>query len=325
MLAVCLVSIVWVAIISSSDVDIRRGKVERAIKSKAFFNNREEANGLGTKLRSKKGKLQRELNHTRPHPVFPVPSWSVMASKEDAENSICDVNTNLWECLGSDRDWSLVSLLDKEGERRMDSIPRLLTRTQLLVVSTLRAKNLPVDFKLSNTFWHGRRCFTQNSDRNIEDELVVLIQGDLDTTGDIFDAVIAKISKDSQIEKWGKSEPHQYKFDLLLISSLSTTGDILELGTDKDTTELLHTVVQSDNAIQEDATLMRMLVTSDSSSSWLSEHSALLCSFHQFVFVPLYNNGAGCGQHHHSGLGREHHGKIKAEAARKITCTHLQG
>jgi hypothetical protein len=28
--------------------------------------------------------------------VFPVPSWSVMASKEDAENSICDVNTNLW-------------------------------------------------------------------------------------------------------------------------------------------------------------------------------------------------------------------------------------
>ena len=177
---------------------------------------------------------------------------------------------------------------------------------------------------MSNTFWHGRRCFTQKSERNIEDELVVLIQGDLDTTGDLFDAVIAKISKDSQIETWGKSKPNQFKFDLLLISSLSTTGDILELGTDKDTTELLHTVVQSDNGIQRDAALMRMLVTSDSSSSWLSEHSALLCSFHQFVFVPLYNNGVGCEQHQHSGLARELHGKIKVEAAQKITCTHLQ-
>ena len=28
------------------------------------------------------------------------------------------------ECLGSDRDWGLVSLMDKEGEKRMDSIAR---------------------------------------------------------------------------------------------------------------------------------------------------------------------------------------------------------
>ena len=59
----CLVSIVGVAIISGSDVDIRRGKVERAIKSKLFLNNREVANGLETKMRSKKGNLQRELSN----------------------------------------------------------------------------------------------------------------------------------------------------------------------------------------------------------------------------------------------------------------------
>ena len=58
----CLVSIVGLAFISGSDVDVRRGKVERAIKSKLFLNNREETNGLETKMRSKKGNLQRELS-----------------------------------------------------------------------------------------------------------------------------------------------------------------------------------------------------------------------------------------------------------------------
>merc|ERR1711892_1659622 len=93
------------------------------------------------------------------------------------------------------------------------------------------------------------------------------------------------------------------------------------LGTDQYITELLHTVVQSDNAKQEEDDLTRMLVTSDSTSSWLSEHSALLCSFHQFVVVPLYNNGAGCAHHHQP---RELYGK-RRQAAQKITCKHLEG
>jgi hypothetical protein len=67
MLAVFLVSIVGVEIISGSDVDIRRGKLERAIKSKLFLNNREVANGLETKMRSKKGNLQRELSNKMIH------------------------------------------------------------------------------------------------------------------------------------------------------------------------------------------------------------------------------------------------------------------
>ena len=72
---------------------------------------------------------------------------------------------------------------------------------------------------------------------------------------------------------------------------------ILELGTDNDTTELLHTVVQADNEIEKNVAFKRILVTTDSSSFQLNEHSTLLCSFHQFLFVPLYDNYAGCQQH----------------------------
>jgi len=329
MLAVWLVIVLVGANVLGSDIDMRRGKVERAIKSKNFLKNGEGVNGLKTKMRSKKGQLQNdELSHARPHPVFPVPSWSMMASRRDTDNSICDVNTNLWECLGSDRDWSLVSLMDKDGERRMESIPRLLSRTQLLVVSTRRASNLPTDFRLLNTFWNGRRCFTQAiPEMNDEDEISVLIQGDLDATGELFDAVVAKIKSVNakEIKRENKPKKNYFKSELLLMSGLFTTGDILELGTDQDTTELLHTVVQTDNAQEKESSLMRMLVTADSSSSWLSDHSVLLCSFHQFVFVPLYNNGVGCRQHQQSGMARELHGKLRGQTARKITCTHLQG
>merc|ERR1711892_286511 len=111
--------------------------------------------------------------------------------------SMCDVNTNLWECLGSDRDWGLVSLMDKEGEKRMESIARLLTRTQLMVVTTYRKRDLPADFRLSNKFWHGRRCFSQTLNKN---KLAVLIQGDLDTTGEISESVVADTEKDSSEE-----------------------------------------------------------------------------------------------------------------------------
>jgi len=309
---------------SSSVVDLRREEVERAIKIKTFLTGGNGVNGLNIKLRSK-GKLHNgDLSHTRPHPVFPVPSWSMMANSRDTDNSICDVNTNLWECLGSDRDWGLVSMLDQEGERRMESIPRLLNRTHLLVVSTMRKSNLPTDFKLLNTYWNGRRCFSQttNVNKNAPEKLSVIIQGDLDTAGETFNAVVSRLKEEGAKQFMTK---YKQKKNLLMISSLLTSGDILELGTDKDTTELLHTVVQADNENEMKAAAMRMLVTTDSSSAWLNNHSALLCSFHQFVFVPLYNNGAGCRQQRQSGLARELHDKLRRETAREITCTHMQG
>merc|ERR1712013_972587 len=73
---------------------------------------------------------------------------------------------------------------------------------------------------------------------------------------------------------------------MLEIVSRMTSGDILELGTDEDTSELLHKVVEDENTKK-----IRMLVTADSDSSWLTTHSAMISTFHQFVFVPLHHRG----------------------------------
>jgi len=242
------------------------------------------------------------ISHARPHPVFPVPAWAVLAGKEDTENTICDVNTKLWDCLGSDRDWGLVSLIDKGGERRLDSVPRLLTRTELVYVSTHKNNSIiPTDYRLSGVFWYGRRCYTHSQ----EDQLHVLIQGDLDKTGDIFDEAIAAIEK-------GKGEERVYSV-MLEIASRITSGDILELGTDEDTSELLHKVVENENTKKVDDDPIRMLVTADSDSSWLINHSVMISSFHQFVFVPLHHQVAGC---HYKYQARDNN-------LPQITCKHL--
>ena len=60
MLAVWLVIVLVGANVLGSDIDMRRGKVERAIKSKNFLKNGEGVNGLKTKMRSKKGQLQND-------------------------------------------------------------------------------------------------------------------------------------------------------------------------------------------------------------------------------------------------------------------------
>jgi len=242
------------------------------------------------------------ISHARPHPVFPVPAWAVLAGKEDTENTICDVNTKLWDCLGADRDWGLVSLIDKDGERRLESIPRLLTRAKLFYVSTEKSSSVPVDYRLSGVFWHGRRCFTHYHG----DLLHVLIQGDLDADGQTFNAAVAEIRKIGGKLRYS---------DIIEIASVLTDGDILEVGTDEDTTELLHKVVGDNNA-RLDKT--RMLVTADSASSWLNTHSHLLCSFHQFVFVPLYNKGIGCN-YSNQARGR----MVTRSKAPQITCKHL--
>jgi len=245
--------------------------------------------------------VHRGINHARPHPVFPVPAWAVLAGKEDTENTICDVNTKLWDCLGSDRDWGLVSLIDKASERRLDSIPRLLPRTELVHVSTQKNNSIPPDYRLSGLFWYGRRCFTHSG----EDNLHVLIQGDLDTSGNIFDKAVAAFEKETK-DKRGNS-------GMLEIVSRMTSGDILELGTDEDTSELLHKVVEDENTKK-----IRMLVTADSDSSWLTTHSAMISTFHQFVFVPLHHQVPGC-QYEYQDRAR----KANDDNLPLITCKHL--
>merc|ERR1712083_140249 len=111
--------------------------------------------------------------------------------------------------------------------------------------------------------------------------------------------------------------------DLLPITTNIASGDILELGTNEVNTNLLHNLVKEENTMNDGKALRKMLVTADSSSAWLSDHSTLLCNYHQFVFVPLYNSGAGCKHIHKSGLDRRHRQKMRNDKISKITCMHL--
>ena len=155
--------------------------------------------------------------------------------------------------------------------------------------------------RLSGLFWYGRRCFTHSG----EDNLHVLIQGDLDTSGDIFDKAVAAFEKETK-DMRGNS-------GMLEIVSRMTSGDILELGTDEDTSELLHKVVEDENTKK-----IRMLVTADSDSSWLTTHSAMISTFHQFVFVPLHHQVPGC-QYEYQDRAR----KANDDNLPLITCKHL--
>jgi len=233
-------------------------------------------------MRMKRKEVKSRKRFSRLHPVFPVPTWNV--DMNDMDNTICDVNTKLWDCLGSDRDWGLVSLVDKKGEGRIDSVDRLINRTKLMVVRiSSNTEFLPSDFVSTRTTWNSRNCFNVD----MEDEMVVLIQGDLDSSR-VFDKVVKTFTKKKTADT---------NHLLLSLAAKYSDGDVLELGTDGETTKLLHKVVEQVARNKEDVEdhhVARMLVTADSSSSWLADYSNLICSFHQFVFVPLYNNGRGC-------------------------------
>jgi len=199
-----------------------------------------------------------------------------------------------------------VSLIDKVGEDRLESIPRLLTRAKLMLVTLSKDSDLPMDFRLSGTIWEGRRSTQLSS--------FVLISGDLDDSEKLFNVVLSSLQKKSR---------RIDAYDLLPVATSIASGDILELGTDEVNTNLLHNLVKEENASNDGKGLRRMLVTADSSSAWLGVHSTLLCNYHQFVFVPLYNSGAGCKHIHQSGLDRRHRQKMKNDKISKITCMHL--
>ena len=58
MLAVLFVMVVGLASVSSKEVEGRRREVERAVKTKTFFNSGEQANGLDSGRKYKEGKPQ---------------------------------------------------------------------------------------------------------------------------------------------------------------------------------------------------------------------------------------------------------------------------
>jgi len=251
----------------------------------------------------KKGVVKSRKGFSRLHPVFPVPTWNV--DMDHMDDTICDVNTKLWDCLGSDRDWGLVSVVDKKGEGMMDSVDRLLNRTKIMLVKVSSASDeLPLDFVTTRSSWKGRPCFSVPGEGG---ELVVLIKGDLESH--VFRKVVKKFTKRKMTEDTNNL--------LLSLAAKYSDGDVLELGTEEQTTKLLHKVVEQVVRGKEGhQDVVRMLVTADSNSSWLSDHSNLICSFHQFVFVPLYNNGRGCASRAAT---------VRNNSQSNVTCSTLEG
>ena len=75
--------------------------------------------------------------------------------------------------------------------------------------------------------------------------------------------------------------------------SLPANSDILELGTGFFSTPLLDVIAQGEG---------RMLVSVDTELSWLSQFHNMTGPGHQIMGVPVYQDGANCGQYPGDGL-----------------------
>ena len=150
--------------------------------------------------------------------------------------------------------------------------------------------------------WHGVPCLTDVSDSTtvrmirsgaqsistLEKEIwTTLLRGDMDIDGKIFNSV-REAFKDNYDDlnagyRHYNNKNHAYGTHarLLLLAALMTHGDILELGTGDQSTELLHDIVEDDNK-RGDA---RLLVSAESDSHWLDTFTHLSSSFHQLLLV----------------------------------------
>ena len=147
--------------------------------------------------------------------------------------------------------------------------------------------------------WDGVPCLTDVSDStmvttgamsisSMEMEVwTTLIRGDMDKEGEVFNSV-AEAFKDN-FDDLNAAYRHYNKKNLvygthvrlLLLATMMTRGDILELGTGDQSTELLHDIVEDDNK-RGDA---RLLVSAESDSHWLDTFTHLSSSFHQLLLV----------------------------------------
>ena len=66
----------------------------------------------------------------------------------------------------------------------------------------------------------------------------------------------------------------------MLVATMMTHGDILELGTGDHSTKLLHDILEDDNKNKK-----RMLVSAESNPEWLDKFRDLSSPFHQMLLV----------------------------------------
>jgi len=224
--------------------------------------------------------------------------------------------------VGKGRDWSVV-FVDHDPipiGKRADQARRMLERCELMVLHDAEdGVHFPYDW-----------CSKCGNRRNYTDPrhpLTLLLQGDLDTTGEIFDRTMASIlaGKTEHIEK--KFNPTDNGFGthqiILSAAALSTSGDVLEFGTGFYSTPMLHEIISSQGG--------RLLVSADSDLTWLSKFLNLSSPTHQLVGLPVYEDGAGCGHHEGGDLQELDFAKLsvmgdvtnKLQSNREIRCPDM--
>jgi len=146
--------------------------------------------------------------------------------------------------------------------------------------------------------WDGVPCLTDVSDStmvttgamsisSMEMEVwTTLIRGDMDKEGEVFNSV-AEAFKDNFADLNAAYRHYNKKnlvygthVRLLLLATIMTHGDILELGTGDYSTELLHDIIEEDNKKEK-----RLLVSADSDPAWLNRFTHLSSPFHQLLLV----------------------------------------
>ena len=122
-----------------------------------------------------------------------------------------------------------------------------------------------------------------------------IIQGNLDTTGEIFARAVSilEAGETSHFYRKYNAENNGWGSHIRLISAaaLATSGDILELGSGYFSTPMLHQIIEDEVAksksyLKTNIVLKggrRMLISADTELGWLYKFHNLSSSFHQFI------------------------------------------
>lgn len=95
-------------------------------------------------------------------------------------------------------------------------------------------------------------------------------------------AVIQIISKEQMVKQRVLGDPNfGTHLTPLITAALYTQGPVLEMGSGDYSTPLLHAICSVDK---------RLLISADTDKKWLSFFTDLETSWHQFVYVPVYED-----------------------------------
>jgi len=213
------------------------------------------------------------------------------------ECAACQAKPELWSCVGEGRSWGAAFVDIRPLELRGPTSLRLARISEIVISHDTHwdAAVWPEDWRNSRNTEdpriEGRRIFTDK--RQIP--WASFIQGDLDTTGEIFDAAVELFTSGS-VEKYYKEfNPHNSGWGshirILAAAALSTQGDILECGTGFFSTPVLN------NIVRESKVEKRILVSADTELNWLHQFKNLTAPYHQIIGVPVYEDGASCGKY----------------------------